>query len=227
MIRVCLSYTKEGIWHRAPGWAHCSTATSHWLSVSHMVVYICLPRGEGWGGGGREARERGTHVYRWLAHLVVQQKPTQQCKAIILQLKIFIKEFEMSLEYFWPTRSLWEYLVMQIWLDIIGKSHFLLGREMLEGSVSLCPNQCSHWHCLVTGLHVHGQGLGISSPGFSSELTMNHDPVLELHAFTSSGRGGNFARKYQISENLIIISKGSKSMPIQRMPPWHIEFRYV
>ena len=29
----------------------------------------------------------GTYVYLWLIHVDVQQKPTQHCKAIILQLK--------------------------------------------------------------------------------------------------------------------------------------------
>ena len=41
-----------------------------------------------WDGvGGRLKKER-TYVYLWLIHLDVWQKPTQHCKAIILQLKI-------------------------------------------------------------------------------------------------------------------------------------------
>ena len=33
-----------------------------------------------------------THTYLWLIHIVVRQKPTQQCKAVTLQLKInFLK----------------------------------------------------------------------------------------------------------------------------------------
>ena len=36
--------------------------------------------------GGRLQRE-GTYVYVWLINFVVQQKLTQHCKAIILQLK--------------------------------------------------------------------------------------------------------------------------------------------
>ena len=36
---------------------------------------------------GRE----GTYVYLWLIYLVVQKKPTQHFKAIILQLKINLK----------------------------------------------------------------------------------------------------------------------------------------
>ena len=40
----------------------------------------------GWRIRARFKRE-GTYVYLWLLHIVVWQKPTQYCKAIILQLK--------------------------------------------------------------------------------------------------------------------------------------------
>ena len=46
---------------------------------------------EGWNGvaGGREVQEEGDiHIYLWLIHVDVWQKPIQYCKAIILQLKI-------------------------------------------------------------------------------------------------------------------------------------------
>ena len=40
--------------------------------------------------GGVEARfkREGVNVYLWLIDVVVWQKPTQYCKAVILQLKI-------------------------------------------------------------------------------------------------------------------------------------------
>ena len=41
----------------------------------------------GWDVGGRFKREE-TYVHLGLIHVDVQQKPTQHCKAIILQLKI-------------------------------------------------------------------------------------------------------------------------------------------
>ena len=41
----------------------------------------------GWEVGASFKRE-GTHVYPWLIHVAVWQKPTQHCKAIIFQLKI-------------------------------------------------------------------------------------------------------------------------------------------
>ena len=44
------------------------------------------PRGLGWEGGGRLKRE-GTYVCLSLIHVHVRQKPTQYCKAIILQLR--------------------------------------------------------------------------------------------------------------------------------------------
>ena len=45
---------------------------------------------EGWGVGGRFKR-KGTYVYLWLIHADGWQKPTQYCKAIILQLNINVK----------------------------------------------------------------------------------------------------------------------------------------
>ena len=42
------------------------------------------PRGVGWGG---RVRREGTGVYLWLIHVGVWQKPAQDYKAIILQLK--------------------------------------------------------------------------------------------------------------------------------------------
>ena len=37
---------------------------------------------------GGSVKKEGTYVYLWLIHVHVWQKPTQYCKAIILQLKI-------------------------------------------------------------------------------------------------------------------------------------------
>ena len=38
-------------------------------------------------GVGRRVQREGTYVYLWLIHADVWQKPTQYCKAILLQLK--------------------------------------------------------------------------------------------------------------------------------------------
>ena len=47
---------------------------------------------EGWHGVGTGGRfKRETNVHLRLIHVVVQQKPTQHCKSIVLQLKIKFK----------------------------------------------------------------------------------------------------------------------------------------
>ena len=44
---------------------------------------------EEWDGeGGRRGARWGTHVYSWLIHVNVRQKPLQYCKVISLQLKL-------------------------------------------------------------------------------------------------------------------------------------------
>ena len=52
------------------------------------------PRGVRWEGVGERLKRMGIYVYLWLINVVIWQKPTQQCKAIILQLKKIIKERE-------------------------------------------------------------------------------------------------------------------------------------
>ena len=55
---------------------------------------------EGWDGvgvGERFKKER-MYVQLWLIHIAVWQKPTQHCKAIILQLKINLKKDNMQIE---------------------------------------------------------------------------------------------------------------------------------
>ena len=49
-----------------------------------------MGRGGRWEG--RFKREE-TYLYLWLIHVDVWQKPTQYCKAIVLQLKINLKQF--------------------------------------------------------------------------------------------------------------------------------------
>ena len=39
------------------------------------------------GGGVEGFKKEGTYVYLWLIHVDVWQRPTQYCKAIILQSK--------------------------------------------------------------------------------------------------------------------------------------------
>ena len=53
---------------------------------------------EGWDGvrDGRRFKREETYVYLWQIHVDVWQKPTQYCKAIILQLRINLKYISFS-----------------------------------------------------------------------------------------------------------------------------------
>ena len=65
----------------------------------------------GWEVGEKFKRE-GIYVYLWLIHVDVWQKPTQHCKAIILQLKIKNKQ-----------KSLWSYLILCIFAHKVFQSN--------------------------------------------------------------------------------------------------------
>ena len=49
---------------------------------------------EGWGGegDGKGVQDRGTHVYTWLIHVDIWQKPSQYCNYPPIKKKIFFKE---------------------------------------------------------------------------------------------------------------------------------------
>ena len=49
---------------------------------------------------GRRFKTEGIYVYLWLIHVDVWHKPTQFCKAIILQLKNNLKNKERNLKNF-------------------------------------------------------------------------------------------------------------------------------
>ena len=53
----------------------------------HKPVLWDNPEGQGGEGCGRGVQDGGTHVYLWLIHLDVWQKPSQYYKVIILLLK--------------------------------------------------------------------------------------------------------------------------------------------
>ena len=56
-----------------------------WAKSNQLVALRA--KTEGWKVGGKTKRE-GRYVCQWLIHVSVWRKPTQHCKAIILQLKI-------------------------------------------------------------------------------------------------------------------------------------------
>ena len=41
---------------------------------------------DGWDGMGGRFKREGTYVYLWLIQVDIWQRPTQNCKAVILQL---------------------------------------------------------------------------------------------------------------------------------------------
>ena len=66
----------------------CETESEGEVDIKHWELNpVFCDNLEGWNRGKRE----GLYVYLWLIHVVIQQKPTQHCKAIILQLKINLK----------------------------------------------------------------------------------------------------------------------------------------
>ena len=58
-----------------------------------------------WEVGGRLRRE-GTCVYLWLIHVDVWRRPTQYCKAIILQLKVNKKKSGYEIAECWCLKGL-------------------------------------------------------------------------------------------------------------------------
>ena len=92
-------------------------------------------------GGMGWVQEGGDTVYLWLIHIVVWQKPTKYCNAIILQLKIFFfrKEKKKSLKLCGPR------LGLQIDCQIIflRLQRFLAPPCKVKGTVSLlgCNNE--------------------------------------------------------------------------------------
>ena len=64
---------------------------------------------EAWDGleGGGTFKKEAIYVYLWLIHIVVQQKPTEHCKAIIFQSKINLKRKLKNYKIFNVYKSYW------------------------------------------------------------------------------------------------------------------------
>ena len=80
----------------------CKTDSQWELAVWLWELKLSLCESlEGWDGvgGGRELQEGGDLCILWLIHVDVRQKPTQHCKAIILQLKINKKRIDGKMNY--------------------------------------------------------------------------------------------------------------------------------
>ena len=66
-------------WNRSPAQAGCMRQVLGPGALGR-------PRGIGWRGRWEGGSRRGIHVYPWLIHVNVWQKPLQYCKVISLQL---------------------------------------------------------------------------------------------------------------------------------------------
>ena len=86
--RVALTLTLYHVEDRQP-------AAICWMMQGAQPSALWQPRGVGWGGRweGRVKRA-GTHL--WLICVDVWQKPTQYCKAIVLQFKINLKKIFLN-----------------------------------------------------------------------------------------------------------------------------------
>ena len=79
-----------------------------WILFNGWVIFhgvyvpqlLGRPRGIGWRGRWEGRLGWGIHVYPWLIHVNVWQKPLQYCKVISLQLIKKIKKKEVKLSLF-------------------------------------------------------------------------------------------------------------------------------
>ena len=81
--RVALKHVHYHMKNREPVGIYCMT------QGAQILCSVTTQRGGRRWEKGRRSRREGTHIYLWLIHVTIWQKPTQQCKAIILQLKIY------------------------------------------------------------------------------------------------------------------------------------------
>ena len=96
-------------WNRSPTQAGC-------MRQALRPGALGRPRGIGWRGRWERGSGWGIHVYPWLIHVSVWQKPLQYCKVISLQL-IKINEKNEKLISQWKTNI--RYFKNPLYLDII------------------------------------------------------------------------------------------------------------
>ena len=78
--RIALKHVYHHMWNRSPAQVWC-------MKQVLRAGALGWPRGMGWGERWEGGSGWGTHVYPWLIHIGVWQKPLQYCKIISLQLK--------------------------------------------------------------------------------------------------------------------------------------------
>ena len=110
-----------------------------------LVLCDNLEVGMGWELAGKFKTE-GIYVYLWLIHVDVWQKQTQHCKAIILQLKFFLKNLIIWNDVHIPQTVLIKYLWLDSWWMILILEPLCTNprrkvKERLYSSISESKNQ--------------------------------------------------------------------------------------
>ena len=121
-------YIHYHVWNRQlSGELLCNTGSSPWRG------------GMGWEMGGRFKRE-GTCVPQWLIHVDIWQKPTQNCKAMIVQLKINLY-FKKVYSFTSLQRIFFQFSIInwyrKHWISISKYSTLEIQRWTRQGSLSL------------------------------------------------------------------------------------------
>ena len=98
----------------------------------------------GWEVWGSFQRE-GIYVYLWLIHLAIWQKSTQYCKATILQLKINIFKYIISI-LFLPICLLWSLQIDLYFFPFLLQLDCLLKVKINFMSSRLSPNALIYNH---------------------------------------------------------------------------------
>ena len=110
------------------------------------------PREVGCRGGGRKLSEGGGTSYWWPMHVVIRQKPTQHCKAIILQLKKTTKKKKQGLKKVTPYGHQCSLKKSRHWTLV---AYFIKERKESEVAYS-CLTLCVPMDCSLPGSSIRG-----------------------------------------------------------------------
>ena len=97
---LCLTWNESTIpevWTTAAQLWQCSHPEIKTTALYRELSLVLCGNQEAWVGGGGRLNREGICEYFWLIHVVVWQKPTQHCQAIILQLKIKINKLKVTM----------------------------------------------------------------------------------------------------------------------------------
>ena len=91
--RIALKHVYYQLWNRSPVQVGC-------MRQVLRAGALGRPRGMEWSGRQEEGSGWGIHVYPWLIHVNVWQKPLQYCK--VISLKVTLKSLSFGL-FWWPS----------------------------------------------------------------------------------------------------------------------------